>query len=66
MSFKLCHYVTGNPKWQEEYSFLIEHPSFRYLDLIAKVWKRWEWLTFNEDYDVKMGLFKLDVGLNPS
>lgn len=47
LSFKLCHYVTGDPRWKLEYEYLIEDGSFRYLDLVGAVWKRWTYRTYN-------------------
>ena len=52
MSLKVCGYVTGEDKWEKEYRFLIEDPAHRYLDVVASLWRRWRWRTFNEDYSV--------------
>lgn len=60
LSFKLCHYVTGDPRWKQEYEFLIKDPSFRYLDLVASVWKRWTYRAFNEDSFAELKMFRLN------
>jgi hypothetical protein len=60
LSFKLCHYVTGDSRWHREYQFLIEDASFRYLDLVAALWKRWTYRAFNEDADAKSDRNRLD------
>ena len=31
---------------------MIEDPAYAYLDLVASVWRRWVWRSFNEDYHI--------------
>lgn len=66
MSFKLCHYLTGDARWQKEYTFLVEDPSFRYLDVVAAVWQRWTYRTFNEDSYPELGMYHLDPSVQYS
>ena len=60
MSFKLCHYMTGEQRWNAEYEHLIRDPAHRYLDLVATAWERWKYRAFNEDYNPDKHLWKLD------
>jgi hypothetical protein len=43
---------------------LIEDPSFRYLDLVAAVWRRWTFRAYGEDPIV--GVYHLDPNVNYS
>ena len=53
MAFKLCHYITGDSQWKEEYELLIEDPSYKYLEVVASVWSRWKYIAFNFDFATK-------------
>ncbi len=39
---------------------MIEDPSFKYLDLVASVWRRWTYRAFNEDADSEAGIYHLN------
>lgn len=63
LSFKVCAYVTGDDKWEKEYRYLIEDQAFRYLDVVAGLWKRWVWRSYNEDYSSQPYMGKLEEGI---
>jgi hypothetical protein len=58
--FKLTYYLTGDEQWNNEYRLLVEHPSFKYADLVNSLWDRWVWRAFNEDADPTKNRFRLN------